>query len=149
MWRIAKKSSKGRSTNVDDRSATACPKRRCSPHNEPRTARQRHFRPETAPLASGSLPHSVQAVQHDALYPRATKPRLPCQPGTRIRRQPASTRTTLGRQLWIPAAKMSECTRRACVLFRWTARLEQTSACAPWHSWPETVSSLFKNSFFL
>jgi len=40
----------------------------CSPRNEPRTCRL-----ETAPLASGSQPHSVQAVHHDTLHPRVSK----------------------------------------------------------------------------
>jgi len=61
-----------RSTNSYDRSAAASSKRRCSTHNEPRTARSSHFRPETAPQVSGSQPHAVQAMQHDALHRSST-----------------------------------------------------------------------------
>jgi len=107
----------------DDCSAAASSKRRCSPHYKLRTARSHHFRPEIAQLASGSQPHSVKAVQHDALHPRVSKSWIPCQPGSRTRRQPASTRTAHGRQHWITAA-----------------RLKQTSACAWWHFWSESVS---------
>jgi len=78
-----------------------------SPYNELRIARLRHFRPETTPLASGSQPHLVQAVQRDALNARMSKSCIPCQPGSRTRRQPGSTWTALGRQHWIPAVKMS------------------------------------------
>jgi hypothetical protein len=53
-------------------------------HSEPWTVGPRHFRLESAPLASGSPPHSVQAEQHDALHPHVTKPCLPRQPGSRI-----------------------------------------------------------------
>ena len=62
----------GWSTEVDDCSVSARPKRRCPPYTEPRTVRPRHLCLETTPLAYCPRSCSIQAVDHNALYPRET-----------------------------------------------------------------------------
>jgi len=123
----------GLSAEIDDRSVAVSSKHHCSSHIVPWTARSSHFRSDTPPLASGSLQFKFH-TQQSPVY----------------RKEPVSTSVDQDLARETPptiTAKMPQRTRWACVLHRWTTRLEQTSASKTRHCRPKAVPKIPKTSF--